>query len=76
MKKAKRFMIEYANSILRTLEEKNDIPENYRIDFYRNIDATINLYESGIVARYDAMRTLADYDNRINRFSTFYNVKV
>lgn len=69
MLKVNRFMIEYANNIIKTLEEKkNIIPGNEWNAYYKSIDAIINDYRLGRCTRYETMRLLSGHDEEITRY--------
>lgn len=69
MLKVNRFMIEYANNIIKTLEEKkNIIPENEWNAYYKSIDAIINDYRVGRCTRYETMRLLSGHDEEISTY--------
>lgn len=69
MLKVNRFMIEYANTIIKTLEEKkNIILENEWKAFYKSIDSVIYRYKVGFSTRYETMRLLSGYDEEISKY--------
>ena len=69
MLKVNRFMIEYANTIIKTLEEKkNIIPENEWNAYYKSIDAIISDYRIGRCTRYETMRFLSGHDEEITQY--------
>lgn len=69
MLKVNRFMIEYANNIIKTLEEKkNIIPENEWNAYYTSIDSVIYRYKVGFSTRYETMRLLSGHDEEITQY--------
>ena len=69
MLKVNRFMIEYANNIIKTLEEKKNIIHGKEWNaYYTSVDSVIYRYKVGFSTRYETMRLLSGYDEEISTY--------